>query len=221
MNRWEVLRERVNGESERYDPGAIRAKGLPLWVSHITYKNKNKKMNTFLPTNYKVPVSGNYMKLEDGDNELLVLDSVILGYLYWNKEDKPVRLKERPAAIPEDIRYETDDQTGQSKPDKIKHFWAFPVWNVAGQCVQVLEITQKGIMGGLQALAQNEKWGDPILNYSITISRKGQGFDTEYTVVPNPKEPVPAEILAAWDSVKAAGFDITRLYDGGDPFVAA
>ncbi len=171
-------------------------------------------MNTFLPDNYEVPQSGNYMKFEDGDNEFLILDSAILGYEYWNLDNKPVRVAEKPTTMPADIRTEDDGKK------VIKHFWAFPVWNRKAQAVNVLEVTQKTVMGALQNLARSDKWGDPIMSYSITVTRTGKGFETEYNVVPNPKEEIPAEIVEAWEQVKADGFDITRLFDGGDPFAA-
>jgi len=167
---------------------------------------------SFLPNDYHLPQGGNYMKLQDGDNEFLILGSAILGFEYWNTENKPVRLKEKPAGMPADIRLEED-----GRPEKPKHFWAFPVWNCREHAVQVLEITQKGIMGALQNLARNEKWGDPILTYTITVTRKGTGFDTEYNVVPNPKADV-SEVAKEWERVKQDGFDISRLFSGDDPF---
>lgn len=153
------------------------------------------------------------MKLEDGDNKFMILDSAILGFEYWTGDNKPVRTKERPTTLPADIRIGDD-----GKPTQIKHFWAFPVWDYATRRVEILEITQKSIMGALQNLSRNEDWGDPIRTYPITITRSGKGFDTEYNVTPSPKGAFPSDIGTAWDKVKKDGFDITRLYDSGDPF---
>lgn len=171
---------------------------------------------SFLPPDYTVPTSGNYTKLEDGANKVMILGSAILGYEYWNLDNKPVRMKERPATTPADIRIEKDGKQGN-----VKHFWAFPVWNYRTKKVEVLEITQKVIMGQLQNLAHSEDWGDPITTYAITITRTGQGFDTEYSVTPSPKAEFPADIGAAWDKAKRDGFEITRLFEGGDPFNGA
>lgn len=172
----------------------------------------------FLPPNYEIPETSNFMTLKDGDNEFLILDSASLGFEYWTVDNKPVRLAEKPKRQPDNIRYEKDDE-GNLKPEKVKHFWAFPVWNVRSRSVQVLQITQKGIMGDLQTLARNEKWGDPIMSYTITITRSGSGRETEYTVIPNPKVEVPQELRDEWERVKADGFDLNRLFTGGDPFV--
>jgi hypothetical protein len=152
------------------------------------------------------------MKLEDGDNKFLILGSAILGYEYWNLEGKPVRMKERPTQMPIDIK---EDQGGKKN---IRHFWAFPVWNFKAKEVSILEITQKQIMGALQTYARNEDWGDPILTYTITINRKGSGFDTEYNVIANPVKDLAPEITESWAEVQAKGFDLTALYKGGDPF---
>lgn len=170
---------------------------------------------SFLPTDYHVPQDSNYMKFQDGDNEFLILGSAILGFEYWNIEGKPVRLKDRPAGLPTDIRLDE-----QGRPEKVKHFWAFPVWNCREHKIQILEITQKMIMGALQTLARNEKWGDPILTYTITVSRKGSGLNTEYNTVPNPKSDT-SEVAKEWERVKQDGFDINRLFSGDDPFQPA
>jgi hypothetical protein len=98
-------------------------------------------MSAFLPDNYERPATsgGNYAKLEDGPNRFRILSAAKVGFLYWNTDNKPVRLTEKPETLPEDIRVEN------GKPDKIKHFWAFVVWSYRESRVQILEITQASI----------------------------------------------------------------------------
>lgn len=170
-------------------------------------------MTTFLPPTYEVPTSGNYTKLQDGANKIIILASAILGYEYWNHDNKPVRLQAMPTVTPSDIKVDDD-----GKRSTVRHFWAFPVWNYKTKKVEILEITQKGIMGALQTLARSEEWGDPILTYSLTINRSGSGFDTEYNVLPNPKLELPADIGDAWAKVKSTGFNLNALFAGADPF---
>jgi hypothetical protein len=51
--------------------------------------------NDFFPTaDYKVPVTSDYMKFQDGVNTFRVLSSAIIGYEYFNTENKPVRSEE-------------------------------------------------------------------------------------------------------------------------------
>lgn len=166
---------------------------------------------------YKVPkAEGNYLKFEEGDTEFIPLASPILGYEYWNTAGKPVRSAEAFDEMPEDIRI--DQKTGE--PEKIKHFWAFPVYDMTPTAmvkVKVLEITQKNVMKGLRNLATNAKWGNPVLKYSITVTRDDSSTPTTYTVMPNPTK-ITEDITNAWERAQANGFDITRLYTGGDPF---
>lgn len=170
----------------------------------------------FLPKDYEMPKqSSGYMALEKGINKILVLGSAIYGWEYWNKDKKPVRLKEEPKELPEDIRINDD-----GKPSKVKHFWAFPVWNFEEKRVQILELTQSSIQSAINNIAQDPDWGDPIMTYPITITREGESLDTKYTIMPSPKKDVSDEIKEAWAEVEANGFDLDRLFDGGNPFSA-
>jgi len=153
-----------------------------------------------LPPNYELPkTQGNYMKLEDGENTFRVLGSAIIGYEYWNTDSKPVRSKEQFTSVPANAKL----------PFKSKHFWAFPVYSYKYKRVQVLELTQSTIMGAMQALIKNEKWGDPT-KYDVTITRRGEKLDTEYSVMPEPHTPAP--------EVDMPEIDLEKLYTGEDPF---
>jgi hypothetical protein len=168
-------------------------------------------------TEYNVPKGDSkYLKLEKGETEFLPLDSAIVGFVYWNLDGKPVRLTEEPKTIPKDIRKDNDGLA-----EAIKHFWAFPVWDVQGQGVKILEITQKTVMQPLRDYTKNPKWGSPIMKYSFTVSRSGDNFETKYTIMANPAETINQEITDKWDQVKADGFDLNRLFTNGDPFTAS
>ena len=159
---------------------------------------------TFLPKDYSIPSNSNYLRLKAGDNTFRVLAPAIVGFEYFTDKNKPVR-SEEPFEETPDIK-----SGGQ-----IKAFWAFPIWNYEDKRVQILELTQKTIMMAIEALANNGKWGDPM-NYDITITRKGTTMnDTEYSVVPNPKEPLAKEIKDAF--VKTA-LDLKALFSSKDPF---
>ena len=165
---------------------------------------------SFLPEGYVAPDNSGYMKLVPGENTFRVLSSAIIGYEYWNTENKPVRSPKPFSATP-DIRL---DDNGN--PSKIKHFWAFVVFNVEKQSIQILEITQASIQGAIKSIVDNKKWGDPK-NYDITITKVGSGLDTEYSVMPNPHQDFPKDIIADYESRK---IDLTALYRGENPFEA-
>src|SRR5690606_20654859 len=87
----------------------------------------------FLPEGYEAPQgTGNYMKLQSGENKFRILSKPIIGWLDW-KDNKPYRfrIKERP------------EKPMGDKP--VRHFWAFIVWNYNAEAVQILEITQATI----------------------------------------------------------------------------
>lgn len=162
----------------------------------------------FLPPEYKVPSNSNYMKLKDGENTFRVLSSAVVGYEYWNTDNKPVRSKQRWVNTPADIKTDSDGKMS------IKHFWAFAVWNYEDKSIQILELTQKGVMDAIKALIDNKRWGNPQ-GYDITINRSGTGFDTEYIVQANPHSVVDPTILA--DYAKKT-INLEGLFDGSDPF---
>ncbi len=148
------------------------------------------------------------MKLKQGANKFRFLDAPIMGYEYWTEDRKPVRAKDLWKVIPADA-----DISGQRGWNP-KHFWAMPVWNFDDKAIQILELTQVTILNALQELIHNEDWGDPR-NYSITVTRKGEALETEYSVVPSPAQPTPADIIEAY---KAKPINLEALYTGDNPF---
>ena len=160
-------------------------------------------MTSFFENDYKLPSTDNYMKFREGENTFRVLSSAIVGYEYFTKENKPVRSK-----LP------FDETPNIKDGGDVKHFWAFAVWNYADERVQVLELTQKSIMQNMKALIDNKRWGNPQ-GYDITVSRTGNGLNTEYTLMANPHSVLEEHIAEAWAKSK---IDLTELYTGGDPF---
>lgn len=152
--------------------------------------------------------AGKYFKLKQGENKFRILGPSISGSVGWTVVDgkkKPIR-KRMGVAF----------STGEVDESTLKFFWAMPVWNYAMSKVQVAEFTQKSVMKSLKKLADNKAWGDPT-QYDIVVTRDGEGMETEYSLVPEPKSPLEDTIVSAWAAVKPT-FDLDRLYDGGDPF---
>lgn len=96
----------------------------------------------------------------------------------------------------------------------MKHFWAFVVGNYREAKLQILELTQASIQGPIEDLVVTPEWGNPT-EYDITISKKGQKLDTEYSVPPSPHKPVAEDVAALF---KATHVDLPALFDGKDPF---
>ena len=165
---------------------------------------------SFIPNDYKIPESNqNYFKFQQGENNFRVLSSAVVGFIYWTENKKPVRLKEMWKKKPADIKTEKNGSYS-TKP-----FWSFVIWNYEASAIQIMEITQKTIMRAIKALVDNTKWGDPK-NYDLTITKTGEGLETEYSVMPNPQSKVQKEIT---DELEEKPVNLEALFENADPFL--
>lgn len=173
-------------------------------------------MTNFLPAEYKIPSSNNYMRLKDGANKFRVLSSAITGHEYWNNENQPVRSKEVPKETTDIKMVKVKKKNGEEvlEKSKVKHFWAFIVWNYDVNAVQILQITQATIQEPMLAIVNDTAWGDPK-GYDITIKKQGEGLQTQYTVVPNPHKEIEADIIKTYENGK---INLEALYTGEEPF---
>lgn len=167
---------------------------------------------TFLPDNYELPETpSKYMKFKKGMNRFRILTPAVIGYEYWNLDNKPVRSKKMWKEQPEDIK-----RTKDGVPTDVKHFWAFVVWNYAEKAIQILEITQSTIQRGIKA-GVDLRQGSATKN-DIGVERSGEGFDTEYSVQFADPTPVSEEIEKAFNS---ENINLEALFSGEDPFGSA
>ena len=67
----------------------------------------------------------------------------------------------------------------------------------------------------MEELIHSEEWGDP-LGYSITVNRKGENLETEYSAVLSPA--TPDDIL---QKSKEKPMNLEALFTGGNPFEGA
>jgi hypothetical protein len=103
-------------------------------------------------------------------------------------------------------------------PEPVKFALALPVYVFEDAQVQVLNLTQKSLIRELDAVSQMEDYSD-ITAIDFLLGKEGSGLNTEYKLTPVPrKKAADKEISAAWSDAKAAGFDLSRLLTGGDPF---
>lgn len=169
---------------------------------------------SFLPQGYEVPQSsgggGKYFRPQKGENKVRILTDCITGWLYWNDQDKPVRLAAEPDKLPADLRVK------DGKPERIRHFWAMVVYDYQAMQISIWEVTQGTIQEAIATLANDTDWGHPR-QYDLKITRTGEGLDTKYNVVPSPIKPVPSEILEAYNETPV---DLNALFDGNNPFDA-
>lgn len=168
----------------------------------------------FLPDNYETPETpSNYLKFDEGENQFRVLSDAVVGWEYWTEEAgkrTPNRVR-TVDELPKEVQRATDTQK------QAKHFWAFVVLNKATNDIQILELTQKSLMKGIEGLAASKSWGDPKA-YDIVVTRTKTGpeaRDVEYSVRPEPKEKLDEGVQALYESM---GIDLNKLFTGEDPF---
>ena len=169
----------------------------------------------FLPDKYEVPSDKDkYMKFVQGANKFRVLVEPLLGWEWWVvKDEDGSKMPLRASMDSDEVQnvpagYHIDGDGGA------KHFWALKVWNYELEKVQVLSITQVGIQEAIKDLNANPDWGNP-LEYDITITRKGEGLETNYGVQPSPKKALLKKIEAEANEVEV---NLEALFESGDPF---
>jgi len=168
-----------------------------------------------LPTGYKEPITSNYMRFDEGENTFRILSPVTVGMEFWVTKDDgkgrtPVRRK-----MDEEIKItELEENPKSGELDMPKHFWACVAWNRSAEKIQILHITQASIRKAIAALERSKGWGD-AREYDITVTREGQGFDTEYSTMPEPKAKVEKKILDIYENTK---INLEALFSGDDPF---
>ena len=168
-------------------------------------------------------------KLPDGGSVrfALLTDEPLEFYECWgqaNGASKPFRFDYEPThedVVTEMGEFEPREGRGGPGTADVKFAIAVPIYSYDSGKVQVLQITQKSILKELDSISQMEDYED-LLSWDFSISKKGSGLTTEYTVRPVPRKRGSQEhIDSAWIEAKAEGFDISRLLSGGSPFKAA
>ena len=177
-------------------------------------------------------VGGGYLspsKISDGGSVRFALlsDSPLEFYEVWGQApdstQRPFRFDYEPT--PEDISTELGNfipREGRGGPGTadVKFAIAIPAFNYESGTVQVLSITQKSILRELDAISQTEDYAD-LLSWDFTLGKKGTGLLTEYTLRPAPRKKGSQDhIDTAWEEAQGAGFDLSRLIGGGNPFKA-
>ncbi len=203
---------------------------LPVTGDHT----KHQKPMGFLSKQASATVSSNgtgggYLqvsKLADGGSVRFALlsDEPLEFYECWGTyegQNKPFRFDYEPT--PEDVAAELGDfepREGRGGPGSVdvKFGIAVPVYNYDAGCVQVLSLTQKSIIKELDAVSQLDEYSD-LTEWDFSLTKKGSGLTTEYTLRPLPRKKGAQEhVDAAWIEAKSNGFDVSRLLTGGNPF---
>jgi hypothetical protein len=171
----------------------------------------------WLPGEPKTSNASDYFRLKDlkeypnKSGDFRIMCPFVTGYEGWTEGNKPLR-SELSDGFPADVKWRVENGTVQGP----RPFWATVVYNHHAKKLQVWSFTQATIHRQLRDLLENKKWG--ALNaYDITISRKGDGTKTEYSVVPNPKDELPEEVTKAWAELQEEWLGLEALFANGHP----
>lgn len=166
-------------------------------------------------------------KLQDGGSArfALLTDQPLEFHEAWGTapdgSSKPFRFSYDPThedVIAEMGNYTPREGRGGPGTADVKLCVAVPIWNYEAGTVQVMQISQKSILRELDALSQEADY-ENLLEWDLTLSKKGSGLTTEYRLRPAPRKKGSQEMIdAAWKEAQDAGFDIERLLTGGNPF---
>lgn len=169
----------------------------------------------------------NAKKLKDGEATTLRLcgtpssDHAICGYTYFTMEGRPRRFPQFPKNYLEDIGLTYEGKIkGTGEKDKPSFFLSWVcLRKESPDEFQVFDITQGKIREQIEAVLAMEDYdiaANEMANFFLTITRKGTGTDTAYTVVPTLKVATKAD-QQRWIDARA-GIYLPALYEGGDPF---
>jgi len=158
----------------------------------------------------------------------LLSDEPLEFYECWGEgtdgKAKPFRFDSEPS--PDDIALAMGDFKRRMNREgtgfeAVKFCLAIPCYNFEAAQVQVLQLGQKKIIRELDAVSQMEDYSD-ILAIDFLLGKEGSGLNTEYKLTPVPrKKGADKAITEAWEETRSAGFDLSRLLEGADPFKPA
>ncbi len=177
----------------------------------------------FFNKGHEIPEKRNqFMKMAYGKNRFRFVGNPVSGFIFFGKverEDgtessKPYRRREAEGEfsieemINRNVRMKKDGEM-----ENQKYFIASLVYNYQKEKLQVLEFTQKSILKALKSYVESEEYGHPS-GYDLTVEKKGEGLNTDYTVVVSPPKPLSAEIEAALGEISC---DLDKIFEGEYP----
>ena len=171
-------------------------------------------------------------KIEPGNPAVFALleEDPLEYWLVWGtpKEggnNQPFRFMQKPSD--EDIELELGrdftralnyDKTAEDKPYKCL---TWPVYNWSKKRVEVLEASQITISRQIVKAALEKAYRKNLLDWDFKMEKGNFNGKTRYDVRVIPRdeeENDDIQMAKDWKAALKAGFDLTRLISGGDPF---
>jgi len=146
-------------------------------------EDKTKKFASIFDEDYEESSSsGDYLPMpkEGSYIRVLLMGQGLVGWCYWNNQDRPVKTVDELDHIPDPQKEDT----------KQKRFSVFPVWDIESQSFKLLEVTQKGVR---QWIIDTQRQGEHDLlagEVGIRITPEGSGINTKYKCATTSIKPV-------------------------------
>lgn len=171
-------------------------------------------MNFFDP-NYKIPnQQDQFLKFKAGINKFRFIGKPITGYeLFTQVDDKAIKLTKRDNEpfTKEELDSLPNPKVGEKKP---KFFMTCCVYDYTTDNFKILSITQKGILESIKDCVCNPDYGNDVSQYDFTVTKKGEGMETEYSTLPSPPKSLPQKIA---DRIKLLEYDLSKMFQNEYP----
>ncbi len=171
-------------------------------------------VNDFFWEGYELPsTQSKYSKIEkDKELRIRMLWKPLIWWEYFSQIDdkrKPIRSKEKPSKL---VNPAINKFSGQ--PERAMEFWAFKVYNVNSKQIEIFQTTKNTIKESIMNLFMDIDYGDPTW-YDLKISKKWEGTDTTYAVIPWKLESISEEIQELNENTFV---NLDHLLEWADPF---
>lgn len=179
-------------------------------VAYLLYTTTNNMSKTRLPQGYERPVvPPKYARIEVGENRYRVLSEPITWRVYFNHEEKPIRVR-----TSQEVNLKDVGEWRFWKQNPV-HFRTFIVWDYQHECVNILEISKKKVLDAFQKVLRDKDYADPT-EYDIVITKEGLGRETTYLFRTGKHAPIPQDAI---DKLSDCNINLERLFDYlGDPY---
>ena len=108
------------------------------------------------------------------------------------------------------------EKTGVRKPSQCL---CWPVYNWDLNKVQVLEVSHISLARQFAKYGLNKKYSRNLLSWDFELSKVVADMTRyELLIVPRDDDNDEAAMEKAWEEAEKAGFDLSRIVGGGDPF---
>lgn len=157
---------------------------------------------------FKLSANSEFLSMpkEGSPIKFIIMNKGITGYIYWNNQNRPVRLKKAIKVIPD-----------PQKPDTtLKTFAIFPVFCLDSNSFKLLEVTQKSVLLWMREVQR--EGNDDILSGStgVKITAEKSGINTTYSCLVTNINPVMGDKAVKLEAIRKRASEVEALWTDSD-----